>query len=105
MVTHMRPILRDRKYLDHLREQRCILTGLYGNDNEAVDPVHIGTAGRGLKSSDDEALPIAHYLHVEGHNHGEVSMLRKYAPDDVLRDAFRALAREMYADWLKEQKR
>ena len=84
--------LRDRKWLDHVRTMPCLITGQPGN----VDPMHIGTAGKGLKSPDNEVLPIWHSLHALGHDSGEVSMLRKHAPDDVLRDAFRALARELY---------
>jgi len=90
--------IKDRKYLDWLREQPCILTGQRGHDSEAVDPAHIGTYGRGMKT-DNEALPILHSLHVEGHASGEVSMLRKHAPDDVIRDAFRALADKLYREW------
>lgn len=92
--------VRDRAYLDHLRDEPCIFTGLRGY----VDPAHIGTAGRGMKSGDDEALPIAHHLHQEGHNSGEVSMIRRHAPDWLLREAFRAYARQMYRDWLGQGK-
>jgi len=91
------PTLRDRRYLDSLRQQRCVITGHYGNDNLAVDPAHIGTAGRGMKSPDNEALPIRHDIHVRMHNEGEISVLREVAPDHLLRAAFRALAREMYS--------
>lgn len=93
------PILRDRAYLDHLRSEPCILTGFRATDLEGVDPAHIGTAGKGLKSPDDEALPIRHSLHAEGHQTGEASMLRTHAPDWLIRAAFRALAREMYREW------
>ncbi len=86
------PILRDRKYLDWLREQPCLLTGVHG----MTEPAHIGTAGKSLKSPDDEAIPLSFILHREGHQKGEVSMLRENAPDDVSRAAFRALARELY---------
>lgn len=96
-------MIRDRKYLDWLHDQPCILTGHYSDDNETVDAAHIGTAGKGLKSSDDEALPICHSLHVRGHQHGEVSMLREFAPDWLIREAFRAYAREMYRGWKNEQ--
>ena len=96
------PILRDREYLDWLRTQPCILTGFHGTDDEGVDPAHIGTAGKGLKSPDDEALPIRHSLHAEGHQSGEVSLLRHTAPDWLIRAAFRAYAREFYAEHLRE---
>jgi len=93
--------LRDRKYLDWLRTQPCVLTGWRGSDYEGVDPAHIGTRGKGLKSSDDEVLPIRHSLHVEGHNGGEMTMFRKHLPDDVLREALRAYARELYRNYLR----
>jgi hypothetical protein len=93
------PILRDRAYLDWLRTQPCIITGWLGDECQAVDPAHIGTAGRGIKSPDNEALPLAHYLHVLAHNKGEISMFRERLPDDVLRAALRALAREMYREY------
>lgn len=93
------PPLRDRAYLDWLRTQPCILTGFHATEFEAVDPCHIGTAGKGMKSPDNEALPIRHSLHVEGHSSGEVTMLRTHAPDWLIRDAFRAYARDLYCNW------
>ena len=94
-------MIRDRKYLDWLRTQPCILTGLRGNEYNAVDPAHIGTRGKGLKSSDDEALPVRHDYHQYGHQYGEISMWRKWMPDWLLRDALRAYARERYEQWLE----
>lgn len=90
------PPLRDRAYLDGLRLERCILTGLPAQPRDPVVPMHVGTLGKGIKIDDDCALPILSSLHQLGHQKGEVSMLREHAPDDVLRDAFRALARERY---------
>lgn len=95
-------MIRDRKYLDWLRTQRCIFTGLSANEFEAVDPMHIGTAGKGLKSSDDEALPVSHSIHREAHQYGEMTVIREELPNDVLRAALRAYAREMYAKWKGE---
>lgn len=92
-------MIRDRKYLDWLRTQRCVLSGQPPSDFDPTDPMHIGTAGKGLKSNDNEAIPVAHSLHRLGHQGGEISMLRKYAPDDVLRAAFRAYARELYVEY------
>lgn len=93
------PPLRDRKYLDYLRTQPCLITGGRTNDYEAVDPCHIGTAGKGLKSPDNEALPISHWRHVEMHSRGEISVLREKLPDKILREALRAYARQLYAEW------
>ena len=92
-----RPPVRDRKWLDHLRTERCIITGRHAQPNDAVDPCHVGTAGKGIKSGDDEALPILHSVHVQCHGDGEISTLRQCLPDDVLRAALRAYARERYA--------
>lgn len=99
------PIIRDRAYLDWLHEQPCILTGQRGSANETVDPAHIGTLGKSIKSSDDEALPILHRFHAEGHQIGEMTMFRKYLPSDVLRAALRAYARELYRAWRRERER
>lgn len=90
--------ITDRAYLDWLRTQPCIITGQRGHDCEAVDPAHIGTHGKGLKT-DDEALPVLHSLHVKGHNGGEIRMFREQAPNWLIRDALRAYARERYREW------
>jgi len=94
-------VIRDRKYLDYLKTQSCLLTGFSATEDMAVDPMHIGTAGKGFKSSDDEAIPVVHYLHQQGHNGGEITMLREHAPDWLLRDCFRAYARNLYKEWKK----
>lgn len=96
-------IVRDEKWIKHLRSERCLFTGQYGTDQDSIDPLHVGTLGKSVKSPDDEILPIAHHLHLLGHQKGEMSMIREHAPDDVLRLAFRALAREMYAAWKSDQ--
>lgn len=98
-------IVRDRAYLDWLREQPCILTGVRGSAQETVDPAHIGTMGKSIKSSDDEALPVLHRFHAEGHQSGEMSMFRRHLPKDVLRAALRAYARELYQRWRREREK
>lgn len=100
-VPKLNPI-RDRKYLDWLRDQPCILTGWRATEESAVDPVHVGTLGKSIKSSDDEALPVWHALHKFGHDHGEMSMFRKNMPDWLLRDALRAYAREFYRSYVAQ---
>jgi len=58
---------RDRKFLDWLREQPCLVTGRYGNpDIETVDPAHFrwGTnGGTSMKPSDYFANPLIHSEH------------------------------------------
>lgn len=65
--------LRDRKYLDCLRQQDCFVTGMRTHDHETVDPAHTGTGGTGYKGPDNECLPLAHSLHLKSHNKGVVS--------------------------------
>lgn len=98
-----RCIVRDRKYLDWLRTQPCIFTGLMGSERDAVDPMHIGTAGKGIKSSDDEALPVRHSIHSECHQRGEMTVIREIIPDWLLREALRAYAREMYQLYMEDK--
>ena len=97
-----RPPLRDNKYLLWLRTQPCILTGQYA-DHESIVAMHVGTSGRGMKSPDDEALPVCNSLHQEGHQSGEITMLREHAPDWLLRAMARAYAREMYQEYLENE--
>ena len=92
--------LRDPAYIKHLHGERCLFTGAIGFS----DPMHIGTLGKGIKSPDNEVLPISHTLHAHvGHQFGEISMIRREAPDDVIRLAFRALAREMHRAYQEER--
>lgn len=92
-------LVRDPAWLKHQRENEpCIISGIRSHASETVDPSHVG-AFKGMKRSDDETLPVLHQFHVEGHNGGEMTMWRKRIPDDVLRAALRALARERYRAW------
>lgn len=95
-------VIKDRKYLDSLRDEPCIITGLRAQPNDAVDPCHVGTAGKGLKT-DNEALPLLHSLHALGHQKGEMRMWREKMPDWLLRACLRAYARELYAEWKEAQ--
>lgn len=99
MKWQSRDAVRDRGYLIWLRSERCIVTGQLGNDHESVVPAHVGTRGKGIKSGDDEVLPLIEHLHSGGHGHGEVSMFREHLPDSILRLALRAYARELYAEY------
>ena len=96
-------IIRDRKYLDWLHTQPCVLTGQYGHEHETIDPAHIG-AFKGMKRSDDEALPILHRFHDIGHRQGEMTMWRENMPDSLLREVLRAYAREVYRQYEREQR-
>lgn len=95
-------VIRDQKYREWIKEQRCIVTGQPPTEWDGTDPMHIGTAGKGLKSNDNEILPVRHSFHRIAHSHGEMTMFRKHLPDAVLRQALRALAREMYQEYRRE---
>ena len=99
MMFSKEKALRDQKWLDHLKTRPCLISGLYAHDNESVVPCHLGTRGRSIKSSDNEVLPLLNQYHVLQPQMGEISMYRKYLPDDVFLMALKALARELYAAW------
>lgn len=91
--------IEDRKYLNWLHTQPCIITGLLGSEYETIDPAHLGTR---RTHGDDEVLPVLHRFHGNGHQHSEARMWREHLPDYVLIEALRALAREMYRKYRME---
>lgn len=93
--------IRDRDYLDALRDMPCIVTGHKATDWLAIDPSHIGTKGRGVKSDDCHALPLRHDLHGLLHSKGEASFWREHLPDDVLLLCLKAYAKQNYEEWKK----
>lgn len=99
-VPKLNPI-RDRRYLNWLRTQPCIFTGASPAEERTVDPAHIGTMGRGIKSSDDEALPILSSLHRRMHQQGEMTVIRQVIPDWLLRECLRAFCHAEYKRFLE----
>ena len=95
---------RDPAWIKRLHDMPCILTGWRGNDVEGVDPMHIGTLGKSIKSPDNQVLPVRHSLHAEGHANGEMTMFRKHMPDWLLRAALRAYAEKFYEENKDERK-
>ena len=93
--------VRDRKYLDSVRDGVCILT-----NTPNPDPSHIryGCLSAGMKPGDDLVLPLNHALHGMSHNIGEVKFWRNHITDEVLMNALKALAREEYAKWKSKTK-
>ncbi len=96
--------LRNRRYLDWLRTQPCIVTGMYGNEFNAVDPAHIranGSGGMGVKPADDLALPLLHSEHVRQHQIGEITYwLDTFSVNPgLMMEAVQALARQKYQEW------
>lgn len=99
MLIEKRKPTRDRRYLDALRSEPCIICGLHATPDNPVEAAHVGTAGKGLKSPDSEALPMHHTHHSMAHQMGEMTYLRANLPADVLREALRAYGRERYREW------
>jgi hypothetical protein len=97
------PLLRDKGYLVWLRDQPCVITGLYGSDNDAIDPAHIGTAGKGIKSADNHVLPVLHSIHQKMHANGEIETFRERLPRDVLRYMLKLYAETLYAAYKSDQ--
>ena len=97
-------IVRDRDWLDELRTRRCLITGQRGHDGESVVGAHIGTTGKGWskKCSDDECIPLLNRFHLRGHDTGEITNLRKLLPDEVLTSAFNLLEGAYGGDWTRE---
>lgn len=95
-------IVRDRRYLDAVREMPCVLTYCQSSEILSVVPAHIrwgGSGGIGLKPSDDHVLPLRADLHNEQHRVGEVPFWREHITDELMMRALKALAREMYQEW------
>lgn len=93
------PPLRDRAYLDHLRERPCIVTGLSG-----CEPAHLrllGSGGMGMKPSDARAVPLYWELHRQQNNTAEIRTWLRWAeayPDFLARLLIEKAERD-YAEW------
>ena len=98
-------VLRDPDYLDWIKEHaRCVCSELKASEYNIVEPAHTGTLGRGIKSPDNEVLPMLHYWHHKCHTEGELTTLRYALSDEAFRKALRALGREIHQEYLEEMK-
>lgn len=92
----LRPIVQDREYLDGLREEACLFTGLKASPDDPVEPMHVGNCGKNLKS-DDETIPARHSIHDATHRRGITAVLPYLeANPDLLLALLRAYGREQY---------
>ena len=92
-------MIRNREYLDSLREQPCVITRL-----TPCDPAHIRwglCGGMGLKPDDNRVLPLVHQLHQEQHQIGEVRFWQKQANEhpEFLMESLIELAKMRYLRW------
>lgn len=96
--------VRDRKWLDHLRTQPCIVTG-----QGETEPAHLrllGSGGMGLKPSDARAVPLHWKLHRLQSQMGEgrawLTFAQEYPTfyfEILIRDA-----EARYEQWLKARR-
>lgn len=103
-------VVRDRKYLDWLKVQPCVVTLLWGRPvvicanphlywkMSIIDPAHGPPAGVRMKGPDNEAIPLARVYHEEQTEIGWPAFEVKYG---INRDA---IAAEHYARFKQEQK-
>tara|TARA_R100001244_G_scaffold106318_1_gene78881 strand:+ start:4005 stop:4298 length:294 start_codon:yes stop_codon:yes gene_type:complete len=95
-------MIRNRKYLDWVRERPCIVTG-----SSPCDPAHIrfgGGGGMGLKPDDNRVLPLVHQLHQEQHQIGEVRFWLEQANEhpEFLMESLLKAAQLDYRRWLDD---
>ena len=81
-------VLRDRGYLDWLRDEcRCVVCVILkmcyrdrrcASGSMPIDPAHGPVNGRGSKGPDNEAIPLCRYHHEEQHRLGWPAFESKY---------------------------
>ena len=95
-------IIRDANWRARVRTLPCVLTGYQWVEGSeiGVDPSHIryGCYSAGMKPSDDLVLPLRHDLHAKSHNMGEVRFWTTYLTPELMMEALKAYARQMYRE-------
>lgn len=71
-------MIRDRKYLNFLHTQPCLFCGELGEGNCGHHLKACKSGGVGLKAPDNHTVPICWVCHLELHNHGEKTFLKKW---------------------------
>lgn len=88
-------VVRDRKYLDWLISERCVMC-LNPEPDQGCDPAHGPVNGMRSKGPDNEAIPLCRLHHTEQYMNGWPAFERRYGIDRA------AIAAEHYARY-KEQ--
>ena len=95
-----KPPFRSNPYLAWLRKQRPICAG-YGS----VEIHHLkmlGHSGTGIKSPDNEGLPVFWSVHKDIHNQGEKTILCER--EGFTKDQLKELCDLYYQSWLNRKK-
>jgi len=90
--------IRNEAYLRAVCEMPCILT-----EKTPTEAAHIryGFFSKDMKPGDDLVFPLSPDLHRRQHTMGEISFWYSHAPEWLVMDALKALARERYRTWLE----
>jgi len=104
MLIEKRPRLVDRRYLDWLRLQPCIVTGDVGPE-PICEPAHVRWltgGGTGLKPSDIYCAPLRwdlHHKYPTGSGSDWLTLANEYPM--FLRDLLLRDCERRHAEWLK----
>jgi hypothetical protein len=79
-VKPRRGPLRDPRYREHLRSQRCASCGKYGTRWNPVDPAHTENNGMSSKGDDSGCAPLCRTCHTE-YDSGRVEFERRTGLD------------------------
>jgi hypothetical protein len=74
------PVVRDKTYLQWIREQGCIIC----RTRENVHAHHEGGRGMAIKASDRDAIPLCFSHHRERHDNGKVTFWRGYDVAEII---------------------
>lgn len=95
MMNPKHPPVRDRAYLDSVREMDCVICGA-----SPCDPAHIRHGlggGMGMKPGDDLVLPLCHQHHRQQHEIGELNFWARI--DETFRmKCIKAYAKQLYRE-------
>lgn len=102
--------MRDRSFLDWLRDQPCCVSGVDYPDGQR-QPAHvfksINGGGIALKSKDQAAVPLSFEEHHKQSNMSELQYWRDAVMRDnvLLKRMVSALGQQYYQQYLQEKKR
>lgn len=111
--------IRERSYLDYLKTQPCVVTGVEGTeDTPLIEPAHLrldGAAGVGEKPQDCHVLPLHYKLHRRQNGSGECASWIRCANEyplfiirifneypELLERMLKAYAEIKYQEWKRK---
>lgn len=92
-VAQKEEVFRDRKWLDKLKEMRCLACGRGGTEGH-----HVGRKGTGMKEHDYHCVPLCRSCHTKLHAEGEVRFWRRVLTSNTMKDVLQGYARNLWKD-------